>query len=67
MRVWRFYCQQLAAYQRTFDRFQLSTSSISAMAGAMGGSVSEGVLPVRVAEDTFVRCKSAAMRPTSRP
>ncbi len=46
-----------AAYRSTFDHLGLSYVIVSAMAGAMGGSVSEEFLaPCESGEDTFVRC-----------
>ncbi len=52
------YRQHRAAYQRTFDRLGLEYIIVSAMAGAMGGSVSEEFLaPCESGEDTFVRCE----------
>ncbi len=48
-----------AAYTRTFDRLGLEYVIVSAMAGAMGGSVSEEFLaPCDAGEDTFVRCSN---------
>ena len=45
------------AYISTFDRLGLSYVIVSAMAGAMGGSLSEEFLaPSEVGEDTYVRC-----------
>lgn len=45
------------AYISTFDRLGLSYVIVSAMAGAMGGSLSEEFLaPSEIGEDTYVRC-----------
>ncbi|MGH3417488.1 MAG: proline--tRNA ligase, partial [Actinocrinis sp.] len=45
------------AYQRMFDRLQVSYVIVSAVSGAMGGSASEEFLAESpVGEDTFVRC-----------
>jgi prolyl-tRNA synthetase len=45
------------AYQRIFDRLQVSYVIVSALSGAMGGSASEEFLAESpVGEDTFVRC-----------
>lgn len=45
------------AYQRIFDRLQVRYSIVSAVSGAMGGSMSEEFLAESPAgEDTFVRC-----------
>jgi prolyl-tRNA synthetase len=45
------------AYQRIFDRLQVSYVIVSAVSGAMGGSASEEFLAESpVGEDTFVRC-----------
>lgn len=45
------------AYQKIFDRLGLPYVIVKAMAGAMGGSMSEEFLaPIDVGEDTFVRC-----------
>lgn len=51
------YAQHRRAYERTFRRLGLDYLIVSAMAGAMGGSVSEEFLaPSENGEDTFVRC-----------
>jgi prolyl-tRNA synthetase len=51
------YAQHRRAYERTFSRLGLKYLIVSAMAGAMGGSVSEEFLaPSENGEDTFVRC-----------
>src|SRR3712207_1149813 len=53
------YVAHRAAYQRIFARLGLGTTSVSAVAGAMGGSASEEFLaPTPVGEDTFVACSS---------
>ncbi len=53
------YAKHRAAYEKTFDRLGLDYVIVSAMAGAMGGSLSEEFLtPSEVGEDTFVRCTS---------
>src|SRR5687768_11858745 len=45
------------AYIKTFDRLGLPYVIVSAMSGAMGGSVSEEFLaPLDVGEDSYVRC-----------
>lgn len=45
------------AYQRIFDRLQVRYTIVSAVSGAMGGSMSEEFLAESpVGEDTFVRC-----------
>lgn len=45
------------AYQRIFDRLQVSYVIVSAVSGAMGGSASEEFLAESpIGEDTFVRC-----------
>ncbi|HEY8371457.1 MAG TPA: proline--tRNA ligase [Pseudonocardiaceae bacterium] len=45
------------AYIRIFDRLGLEYHIVSAVSGAMGGSVSEEFLaPSEVGEDTYVRC-----------
>ena len=55
------------AYQRIFDRLELRYVIVSAVSGAMGGSASEEFLAESpIGEDTFVRCLSRVMRPTSR-
>jgi len=52
----RSYEQHREAYVRTFDRLGLDYVIVSAVSGAMGGSVSEEFLaPCEVGEDTFVR------------
>ena len=51
------YAAHRAAYQRIFDRLDLTYTIVSAVAGAMGGSASEEFLAeTPVGEDTFVRC-----------
>jgi prolyl-tRNA synthetase len=53
----RSYALHRAAYLKTFDRLGLPYVIVSAMSGAMGGSMSEEFLaPLDVGEDTFVRC-----------
>ncbi len=48
------------AYVRIFDRFGLRYVIVSAMSGAMGGSVSEEFLAESATgEDTFVRCPAS--------
>ena len=55
------------AYVRIFDRLGFHYVIVEAMAGAMGGSKSEEFLATaEVGEDTYVRCTTAAMPPTSR-
>ena len=50
------YATQRAAYIRIYDRLGVPYVIVSAMSGAMGGSVSEEFLcPVEVGEDTYVR------------
>jgi prolyl-tRNA synthetase len=50
------YAIQRAAYIRIYDRLGVPYVAVSAMSGAMGGSVSEEFLcPVEVGEDTYVR------------
>ncbi len=50
------YAAQRAAYIRIYERLGLPYVAVSAMSGAMGGSVSEEFLcPVEVGEDTYVR------------
>ncbi len=50
------YAIQRAAYIRVYERLHLPYVIVSAMSGAMGGSVSEEFLcPVEVGEDTYVR------------
>ena len=50
------YAIQRAAYIRIYDRLGVPYVIVSAMSGAMGGSVSEEFLcPVEVGEDTYVR------------
>ncbi|MGI8628519.1 MAG: proline--tRNA ligase [Geodermatophilaceae bacterium] len=50
------YAAHRAAYIATFDRLGLDYVIVSAMSGAMGGSLSEEFLhPNEVGEDTFVR------------
>ena len=51
------YARHRAAYVSTFDRLGLPYVIVSAMSGAMGGSMSEEFLaPLDVGEDTFARC-----------
>ena len=51
------YAAHRAAYQRIFDRLDLTYTIVSAVAGAMGGSASEEFLAeTPVGEDTFVQC-----------
>jgi len=51
------YDRHRAAYQRIFDRLGLDYTIVSAVSGAMGGSVSEEFLAASpVGEDTFVGC-----------
>jgi prolyl-tRNA synthetase len=51
------YDKHRVAYQRTFQRLGMPYVIVSAMSGAMGGSVSEEFLaPLDVGEDTYVRC-----------
>ena len=51
------YDRHRVAYQRTFERLGMPYVIVSAMSGAMGGSVSEEFLaPLDVGEDTYVRC-----------
>ncbi|MEQ7005124.1 proline--tRNA ligase [Actinopolymorpha sp. B17G11] len=53
------YDKHRVAYQQTFDRLGLDYVIVSAMSGAMGGSLSEEFLsPCEVGEDTYVRCTS---------
>jgi prolyl-tRNA synthetase len=53
------YAAHRAAYQRIFDRLDLTYTIVSAVAGAMGGSASEEFLAeTPVGEDTFVQCTS---------
>lgn len=53
------YAAHRAAYVRTFDRLGLEYVIVSAVSGAMGGSVSEEFLaPCDSGEDTFVQCPS---------
>ncbi len=48
------------AYQRIFDRLQVSYVIVSAVSGAMGGSASEEFLAESpIGEDTFVRCPAS--------
>ena len=55
----RSYDAHRAAYIRIFERLGLPNVIVSAMSGAMGGSVSEEFLfPCEIGEDTFVRCTS---------
>ncbi|MET9021261.1 proline--tRNA ligase [Actinopolymorpha sp. NPDC004070] len=55
----RSYRRHREAYVRTFDRLGLDHVIVKAMAGAMGGSLSEEFLtPSEVGEDTYVRCTS---------
>jgi prolyl-tRNA synthetase len=50
------YAIQRAAYIRIYDRLGVPYVAVSAISGAMGGSVSEEFLcPVEVGEDTYVR------------
>ncbi|SCL15896.1 proline--tRNA ligase [Micromonospora inyonensis] len=51
------YARHRAAYQRIFDRLGLEYTVVTAMSGAMGGSVSEEFLATtEVGEDTYVAC-----------
>ncbi len=53
----RSYAAHREAYQRVFDRLGISYTTVSAMAGAMGGSRSEEFLANAPAgEDTYVAC-----------
>jgi prolyl-tRNA synthetase len=53
----RSYAAHREAYQRIFDRLGISYTTVSAMAGAMGGSRSEEFLANAPAgEDTYVAC-----------
>lgn len=53
------YRRHREAYIATFERLGLPFVIVSAMSGAMGGSVSEEFLaPIDVGEDTFVRCST---------
>ncbi|WP_020575636.1 proline--tRNA ligase [Actinopolymorpha alba] len=53
------YTKHRDAYISTFNRLGLDHVIVTAMAGAMGGSLSEEFLtPTEVGEDTFVRCTS---------
>jgi prolyl-tRNA synthetase len=53
----RSYAVHREAYQRIFARLGLDVRIVSAVSGAMGGSVSEEFLaPTPVGEDTFVEC-----------
>jgi prolyl-tRNA synthetase len=53
----RSYAAHRAAYQRIFARLGIEVRIVSAVSGAMGGSVSEEFLaPTPVGEDTFVEC-----------
>ncbi len=55
----RSYDAHRAAYIRIFERLGLPYVIVSAMSGAMGGSVSEEFLfPCEIGEDSFVRCTS---------
>jgi prolyl-tRNA synthetase len=62
------YAQHRRAYERTFRRLGLDYLIVSAMAGAMGGSVSEEFLaPSENGEDTFVRCPECGFAATWKP
>lgn len=51
------YAMHRDAYMKTFDRLGLDYVIVTAVSGAMGGSLSEEFLsPTDVGEDTFVRC-----------
>ncbi|MPZ25327.1 MAG: proline--tRNA ligase [Micromonosporaceae bacterium] len=51
------YAAHRAAYQRIFDRLELTYTTVAALSGAMGGSRSEEFLAEAPAgEDTFVGC-----------
>ncbi|MFW0790291.1 proline--tRNA ligase [Gordonia sp. CPCC 205333] len=51
------YSAHREAYQRIFERLQVSYVIVSATSGAMGGSASEEFLAeAEVGEDTYVRC-----------
>ncbi len=53
----RSYAAHREAYQRIFARLGIEHRIVSAVSGAMGGSVSEEFLaPTPVGEDTFVEC-----------
>lgn len=53
----RSYDSHRDAYIKIFERLGLPYVIVSAMSGAMGGSVSEEFLsPCEIGEDTFVRC-----------
>ncbi|MGW5358949.1 proline--tRNA ligase [Actinopolymorpha pittospori] len=55
----RSYHRHRDAYVRTFNRLGLDHVIVKAMAGAMGGSLSEEFLtPTEVGEDSYVRCTS---------
>ena len=55
------YDRHRRAYIATFERLGLPFVIVSAMSGAMGGSMSEEFLaPLDVGEDTFVRCTACA-------
>lgn len=57
----RSYARHRDAYIATFDRLCLDYVIVSAMSGAMGGSMSEEFLaPTPVGEDTFVRCSACS-------
>ena len=57
------YAAHRAAYQRIFDRLDLTYTIVSAIAGAMGGSASEEFLAeTPVGEDTFVQCAVVRLR-----
>ena len=53
------YALHRAAYQRIFERLGLTYRIVSAVSGAMGGSVSEEFLaPAPAGEDTYAHCPS---------
>jgi prolyl-tRNA synthetase len=53
----RSYAAHREAYQRIFARLGIEVRIVSAVSGAMGGSMSEEFLaPTPVGEDTFVEC-----------
>ena len=55
------YAAHREAYQRIFARLGLDTTIVTAMSGAMGGSVSEEFLaPAPSGEDTFVGCTTCS-------
>lgn len=57
----RSYDAHRDAYIRIFDRLGLPYVIVSAMSGAMGGSVSEEfIFPCEIGEDTFVQCTKCA-------